>query len=36
MLTIKNISKIVEKTIYIGGNTQAIAKVEDVYEWIVN
>ena len=33
MLTIQNINKIVEKTIYIGGNTLAIAKVEDVYEW---
>ena len=36
MLTIQNINKIVEKTIYIGGNTLAIAKVEDVYEWIDN
>lgn len=33
MLTIQNIGKIVEKTIYIGGNTLAMAKVEDVYEW---
>ena len=33
MLTIQNINKIVEKTIYIGGSTLAIAKVEDVYEW---
>ena len=36
MLTIQNINKIVEKTIYIGGSTLAIAKVEDVYEWIDN
>lgn len=38
MLTIQNIGKIVEKTIYIGGNTLAIAKVEDVdvYEWTDN
>jgi hypothetical protein len=36
MLTIQNIGKIVEKTIYIGGNTLAMAKVEDVYEWIDN
>jgi hypothetical protein len=36
MLTIKNISKIVEKTIYIGGNTLAIGKIFDVYDWIDN
>ena len=30
MLTIRNIDKIVEKTIYIGGSGLAIAKVEDV------
>ena len=36
MLTIKNISKIVEKSIYIGGNTLAIGKIFDVYDWIDN
>jgi hypothetical protein len=36
MLTIKNISKIVGKSIYIGGNTLAIGKIFDVYEWIDN
>ena len=36
MLTIKNINKIVGKSIYIGGNVLAIAKVEDVYEFIDN
>lgn len=36
MLTIKNINKIVGKQIYIGGNVLAIAKVEDVYEFIDN
>ena len=36
MLTIRNIDKIVEKTIYIGGSGLAIAKVEDVYEWTDN
>jgi hypothetical protein len=36
MLTIKNISKIVEKSIYIGGNTLAIGKIYDVYDWIDN
>jgi hypothetical protein len=36
MLTIKNISKIVGKTFYIGGNTLANGKIEDVYEWIDN
>jgi hypothetical protein len=36
MLTIRNINKIVGKQIYIGGNTLAIAKVEDVYEWTDN
>ena len=36
MLTIKNISKIVEKTIYIGRNTLAIGKIFDVYDWIDN
>ena len=36
MLTIKNISKIVGKSIYIGGNTLAIGKIYDVYDWIDN
>jgi hypothetical protein len=36
MLTIKNISKIVGKTFHIGGNTLAIGKIFDVYEWIDN
>ena len=36
MLTIRNINKIVGKQIYIGGNKLAIAKVEDVYEFIDN
>jgi hypothetical protein len=36
MLTIKNISKIVGKSIYIGGNTLAIGKIFDVYDWIDN
>ena len=36
MLTIRNINKIVGKAIYIGGNVLAIAKVEDVYEFIDN
>jgi hypothetical protein len=36
MLTIKNISKIVGKSIYIGGNTLAIGRIYDVYDWIDN
>ena len=36
MLTIRNIDKIVGKTIYIGGSGLAIARIEDVYEWIDN
>ena len=36
MLTIRNINKIVGKTLYLGGNTLAIARIEDVYEWIHN
>jgi len=36
MLTIRNINKIVGKSIHIGGNTLAIGKIEDVYEWIDN
>jgi hypothetical protein len=36
MLTIRNISKIVEKSIYIGGNALAIGKIYDVYDWIDN
>lgn len=36
MLTIKNINKIVGKQIYIGGNVLAIARIEDVYEFIDN
>ena len=36
MLTIRNINKIVGKDIYIGMNRIALAKIEDVYEWIDN
>jgi hypothetical protein len=36
MLTIRNINKIVGKQIYIGGNKLAIARIEDVYEFIDN
>jgi hypothetical protein len=36
MLTIRNINKIVGKTIYLGGSGLAIARIEDVYEWIDN
>ena len=36
MLTIRNINKIVGKQIYIGGNTLAIGRIEDVYEFIDN
>jgi hypothetical protein len=36
MLTIKNISKIVEKTFHIGGNTLANGRIYDVYDWIDN
>jgi hypothetical protein len=36
MLTIKNISKIVGNSFHIGGNTLAIAKIFDVYEWTDN
>jgi hypothetical protein len=36
MLTIQNINKIVGKTIHLGGNTLAMARIEDVYEWLDN
>jgi hypothetical protein len=36
MLTIQNINKIVGKTIHLGGNALAMARIEDVYEWIDN
>jgi len=36
MLTIRNINKIVGKDIHIGGNRIALAKIEDVIEWIDN
>jgi hypothetical protein len=36
MLTIQNINKIVGKTIYLGGNALAMARIEDVYEWTDN
>jgi hypothetical protein len=36
MLTIRNINKIVGKDIHIGMNRIALAKIEDVIEWIDN